>query len=56
MNYLLGVFFIWSAFTYLQDAMDPNRMSRTRVRIMASSMCAVSLGLALILIFAPGAG
>jgi len=38
MNIVLGILFLWAAWEHLQDAINPDRLTRTRVRINSTMM------------------
>lgn len=43
MHTILGIVFLWAAWSHVQDAINPDRLSRTQVRINAGMMAAISL-------------
>lgn len=51
MSFIFGLLFVFFAFTYFKDAMDPSKLSRLRVQAMCVTLGAVSLLLAAVLIF-----
>jgi len=51
MSTIFGLLFVFFAFTYFKDAMDPSKLSRLRVQAMCATLGAFSLLLAAVLIF-----
>jgi len=46
MNIVLGILFLWAAWTHLQDVIDPDRLTRLQVRINSGMMAIFCLGFA----------
>ncbi len=56
MNILLGLMFLYFAWSHLKDFMDPNRMSRSQVRTQSFTLIILSLFLTYLLLFGGAAG
>jgi len=54
MNIFLGIMFLYFAFSYLQDAMNPNRLTRSRVQMMAGVLAIMSAFIGLVMLFGGG--
>lgn len=51
MSTVFGLLFVFFAFTYFKDAMDPSKLSRLRVQAMCATLGVFSLLIASVLIF-----
>ena len=52
MSTILGLVFVFFAYSYFKNAMDPSKLSRVAVQAMCALQGAMSLLIAAILIFA----
>lgn len=56
MNIIIGVICLWLAWTHVQDAIDPNRLDRNRVRWNSATLAVLTafLGLLFLGFIGPG--